>query len=69
LRIGFVDGGYSDRALARFASIHSAERHSMGLALMPAAFVFLPLFRIREQNRLKENERSGFPRRTRPQTA
>jgi len=32
-----------------------------GLALLPAAFLFLPLFRIRKQKRLKENERSGFP--------
>ena len=34
---------------------------------MPAAFVFPPLFRIRRQKRLKENERSGFPS-TRPLT-
>jgi hypothetical protein len=28
---------------------------------MPAAFVFLPLLRIRKQKRLNENSRSGFP--------
>jgi len=32
----------------------------MGLALLPAAFFFLPLFEIKKQKRLKKNERFEF---------
>jgi hypothetical protein len=57
-----VDGGFAARALARYAAIHSAERPPSygGLALLPAAFEFLPLLEIRKQKQLRENERSGF---------
>ena len=63
LRIGSVSVGYVARALACDAAVHSAERPPSygGLALVPTAFVFLPLFRVRKQKRLKENSRSGFP--------
>ena len=57
-----------DQALARLAHSHATPPSTppnapliWGLALIPAAFVFLPLFRIRKQKRLKENSRSGFP--------
>jgi hypothetical protein len=66
IRPASIDPPPAHRLRSRPAHSHTpcAERppSEVGLALLTAALLFLPLFRIRKQKRLKENAGPGFPR-------